>query len=318
MRKMIIGLAVLPLAACSDGVTFNLTSTMEAQTRGVAMSTWDDQGIAGMLDQTCAFDIAEGRVIGDIVDLPGSDDTVRDGDGESALVTSNGEVWQASTWGEVWSVNTPGRALDAAFTMDGVATLTGSSEGCSVYFADWSDDSVALDGVDCLNASLESSRSSEFTFVADGQRVLRVDHTAAVEIERGADLLSWDDASSVLVIANSGAGDVRGLDASGNTEWTVAVDGTVTSIDALGWEGLTLVSFVHPDGTAEVVVLNSGSGDVHADVEVPAEVEVTASPDGMTVALDDGSAVHFYDVEPSTAVLGTPSVQPQSQPTFGD
>ncbi len=318
MRKMMIVLAALPFAACSDGVTFDLTSTMEAQTRGVAMFNWNDQGVAGMLDQTCSFDIAEGRVLGDLVDLPGTDDRVVDGDGAQALVTSGGDVWSVSDWGETFALSTPGSVLDAAFTRDGVATLTGSADGCAVHFADGSETSVGLAGVDCLSASLESTRSSDFVFVADGSSVVRVDHGTTLEIERGADLMSYDDGASVLVIANSNGSDIRGLDANGVTDWTVTVDGTVDSLDAMGWERFTVVSFTTPGGNSEIVVLNSGNGDVHGQVEVPATVEVTASPDGATVALDDGGAVHFYDVNPRNAVLGAPSVQPQTQPTFGD
>lgn len=318
MRKMMIALAVLPFAACSDGVTFDLTSTMEAQTRGVAMFNWNDQGVAGMLDQTCSFDIAEGRVLGDLVDLPGTDDRVVDGDGAQALVTSGGDVWSVSDWGETFAVATPGQVVDAAFTRDGVASISANAGGCAVHFADGSQASIDLAGMDCSSASLESTRSSEFVFVADGTSVVRVDQATTLEIERGADLLSFDDGANILVIANSNGSDIRGVDVNGNTEWTVTVDGIVDSIDSMGWERFTVASFTTSDGSSEIVVLNSNSGDVHAQVDVPDTVDVTASPDGTTVALDDGGAIHFYDVTPQNAVLGAPSVQPQTQPTFGD
>ena len=318
MYKILIALAVLPLAACSEGVTFDLTSTMEAQTRGVAMFNWNEQGIAGMAEQTCSFDIGRGVVLGDLVDLPGSDDTVVDSDGSQALVTSGGGLWQVSDWGDVNNVNTPDNVVDAAFTMDGITSIVSSDETCGVHYADWSDSTIALRDFDCSSAVIEAGRETGMVFVADGSRVLRVDRVVTEQIESNADLLAWDDAAGVLVIANSQGSDVRGIDSAGNVEWTVAVDGIVDSIDTLGWESRTLVSFTKPDGSAEIVVLNSNSGDTHANVEVPETVTVIASPDGVTVALDDGDAVHFYDVDPRSAALGVPSVQPSMQPTFGD
>jgi hypothetical protein len=318
MRSTWIALTILPLAACSEGVTFDLDSTMQAQTRGVALFDWNDTGVAGMFDQTCAFDFRRGVVLGDVVDLPGQDDRVVDGDGQNALVTSAGEAWMVSEWGESWRVETSLAARTAAFSQDGVVVVGEQAGDCAV---DWADrgDMTAIPSVDCGAASVAAGWESDGVFVADGAVVGHVHPVFGfTAIEANADLLAWDDRTAGLIIARTGGEHVRAVESDGETRWTVRVDGAVASVDVLGWEGLVVVTFERPDGLGEVVVLSNEDGSVRADHVTPVVADVTASPGGDAVALVTDSEVHFYEVDPRVAAIELPAVQPETQQAFGD
>lgn len=317
MKKYLVGLAALPLAACQSGVTFDLQSTMDAQTRGVALFDWSNTGVAGMLDQTCAFDFRQGVVLGDVVDLPGTDDRVVDGDGSQAIVTSAGIAYTVSEWGDTFPIGGATVVVDAAFARSGIVTV-GLREGtCGADFTGLGT-FTSLADMDCSRLRIDSGFGTDAAFVADGTTVARVDAAGVTPIEAYADLLSWDDRTGTLVIALAGGEHVRGLDAEGNTEWTIEVDGTVESIDTLGRDGMTVVTFERADGLGEVVVVSNQDGSVHADHVTPSVTGVTVSPNGDSVALVTEDNVHFYDVTPEGVGFAVPSVALEQDVAFGD
>jgi len=319
MSKMLIALAVLPLAACgTGGVTFDLTSTMDAQTRGVAMFDWSNTGVAGMRDQTCSFDFNQGVVLGDLADLPGQGDRVIDGDGNQALAMSEGQAYLITDWGETGHVAANATVVDAAFGNSGVVTVGLDGGACVVEWADMGDAPTILEGMDCGSATLESGWNASGAFVADGVVVGHVTRAGLVAIEANADIIAWDDSAQVLAIAQRGGEYVRGITPDGETLWTIKVDGSVVSVDTLGWSGDTMVSFERGDGLGEVVALDSRSGTVQADHVTPTVADVTASPSGDAVALATDDAVHFYDVTPRDVAFAVPSVEPSRDVTFGD
>ena len=158
MRHLALMVATVGVAACSSNVTFDLQSTLEAETRGVALFDWGNVGVAGMLDQTCTFDVAQGQVIGDIVDLPGTDDHVLDGTFETALVASNGAAWSVTQWGEAWAIETELSVVDAAFGGNGTVLLGTQDGACRVAWEGRGQQT--LSGVDCASATIEASGST--------------------------------------------------------------------------------------------------------------------------------------------------------------
>lgn len=314
MRHLSLALATVTAAACNSNVTFDLQSTMEAETRGVALFGWGNVGVAGMMEQTCTFDAAQGVVLGDVVDLPGADDHVLDGNFESALVASDGAVWNVTQWGETWAVESDLNVVDAAFGGQGTVLVGERDGGCRLAWEGRGEQSVNLD---CAATTVEAAQWDADVFLADGTDVVRVNSGELEVIEQFADLLAFDDSTRTLVIAARGGSFVRAITPAGDTLWTVELAGQVVGLDTLGEQGMSIVTFAHDDGTGEVVVLDNQDGSVRADHGTPTPADVSASPDGDDVALVTETNAHFYDVMPRNA-FGASSVTPTNEMTFGD
>lgn len=285
--------ACLLAAACStDGLSISHMSVMQSQTRGVVLYDDGQRGHAAMWNTTCEFDTLNGWLISDH-DLPTESEEIVD--------TFEGEVLGRSDVGAhpVWRLGQRDLELrgvvDGRLFADGLVVLRETRDGgCE---ARWDDGAVvALDASACAADALDVDREDGSLFVRQGAEVVKVDREGVNPFDGAADLVVFDRTTELVYLANKGEREVWANDLGGGLVWSTKLPGAITAMDDMGRRGAVMV--VIEDGDrGRVVVLDGLTGDRRTEAEAPsAEVDVTVSEDGTTMAVTLETEVHFYDL----------------------
>ena len=311
------GLVALTTACELPREALDHQSTLSTTARGIVLhdsnSAVDDDAQVGMSGTTCEVDTTFGSV-GSDHNYPGDAESVDDivvtpsGDTQVIVTGDNSVHIQESPDG--WSTDVsdhhvPG-ALESKGFEDGAIVLTDAGDtGCGLTTVRTLDDGTSrLKPELCAGVhTLETDPTAGLAWVGSDSGLWQYDGQDVVIInEQPANLVAYDPYTDGLYTAELGSTTVRAIEADGSVRWTAEVAGSIYSIDDVGAEEAVAVSFNYEDGsgTGGVTFLDGWTGEVKADQFVnTANNRVFTSRDGSKLALDNGSRVDFYGVNPN-------------------
>jgi hypothetical protein len=294
-KNMRIWIPLLGTLAMACGpqpeLEFTHLSTMESKTRGVVLMDDGQRGHGAMVGTTCRFDTLNGWLIDDF-DLPTRDDRVTD--------TLHGDVLGTNPEGvyEVRSLDflTAGDVRDARFTTDGIVTVEGVGDSCAVSWAHGARQPAPPAVCDAGPGAITVVRATGAVVVATPEQTVVVDADGARGLADAADFAVYDKRSGLVYLAMEGQSEVRAVDLDGELAWHTDVGGGVTAMQQMGKRNKVVVMVEDGDGT-RMVVLDGPTGEEALEVEAPgADVELSVSDDGSTLAVTLPNRVFFYDV----------------------
>ncbi|MCO4746511.1 MAG: hypothetical protein KC912_17065 [Proteobacteria bacterium] len=304
MRVLTLATTLAMLAACDGGLQFSHTSTLNQDTRGVALNDSDDARV-GMSGTTCDVDTDYGS-IGTDYDYPGSEDTIQDSTPEKVVVTSgNGLHIQDRGPGmgdgrEDYDLPTA-EYSEGVLIEDGAVVLGHTPSGCHVSWRGPElDNTVHLKPDVCASGpALEADPvlGTAWVGTADGIYTAPPEADAGVSTitETPADLLAFDDSTGFMYAALKGSNEVRALDLDGNEVWVTDVMAQVTDLEDFGSRSSALVSVTHDDGSGSVLVLDGLTGQITSEMGTPdGNQRIASSAGGGQMALVRDNEVHFY------------------------
>lgn len=301
-------IAAAPACTAEPGVSLQMRSMMAKSTEGVVMQDGAVLGDAGMADWICVIDTVTGAVVGD-QDLGDGADKLLDAHGATALAESNGLLYTLDSTTLAPTPSLPVAAISGRVLDDGVTALY-QQNGCGVAFSTSAGDVAwGLDGVTCdTGVGFAANRSRGDAWVADGKSLATVSAAGVVRTfpEVNADLVDWDSANNTAVIAAHGDDLVRAVDADGLISWGVQVSGNVHDVAVAGAAGLVVVSIARDNG-GEIAILDGATGDQLVSYLTPEVPNIEISSDGRSIALTTDTAVYFYDFDPASNPMDTPT-----------
>jgi len=308
--RLAVLLSFLPLVACAPPAELNLDhlSTMESQTRGVVLMDDGQKGHGAMGITTCQFDTLNGWIISDH-DMPTAAEEVTD--------TWRGSVVGVSEEGahkvmrHAGDVEVSG-VRDARFLPSGeLVVFRAVDAGCEVSWTD-SEAAAVVDGAVCEgsgSARAVVASTGEVVASADGE-VVKLSPDDLQGFDDLADFVVYDRHTDLLYLAMEGDREVRGVTLDGERVWHTVLDGPVTAMQWMGGRGKVVAMIDDPDG-GRMVVIDGPSGEVEQEQPTPsADVELSVSEDGTTLAVVTGEEVYFFDVY-------TDDEEPKERHTYG-
>jgi len=310
-------------AACGSEQELRYTSTLEAETSGLALSERGDAAHAAMSGTTCTIDPEFGCPIAD-ADLPSAEEAVLDHRDGITLGRSPRGLHKVDADG--WR-RTDDLAIDGLKTAKlvdgGTAMLWGDTDQCWTQRGDG--DAIEVPGAACADgAAVEVDRRRGTLFVASDLGLVTVDDAGSQTLARiDEDLVSWDASLRQLYVAHEGSSLVRAITRRGEEVWTYETEGTVRSIASRGKHGEVLILSRGADGYGTIHRVDGSNGNDQGSTEVPvSDADLEVSADGGAVALVCTSEVHFYAFERDDADTGTITRDPpnciQPQRTIQD
>lgn len=309
--RAILAVACVGLAACATDNELQYRSTLQADTRGVALSDDGLTAYAAMVGTTCAIDTTWGCPVSD-QDLPPTDERVVDhylgktlaqGDGE--LYFLDGDVWDASA-----DLAVPG--LKAARLSDvGVLALRGSETSCSFTAGETE---VTVSGALCGDDVRVAVDRRGAIVAATSQGVFRADAAGVRQIAAEGDLVSVDAVLGHTYVAVAGRTQVTALSDDGAVLWVDDEPGPVQDVAVRGDKRDLLVL---SEGDGGFGVLRRIDGETGGELSIgrlpDAHGQVVTSYNGRTVAIVTPTAVHHYEL----VVDGEPEVINDEDVTCG-
>lgn len=297
------------VVGCTSENQLVYTATLEAQTKGVALSNDGLDAYAGMVEQTCTIDTNWGCPTADADITSSSDERVVDHWGNETLAVSSVGLHRIvdGRWDAATDVVAP-EVRAAALFSGGKSIVYGQDGSC------W----MALDGADPVLVADEAcddgvkytvNRATGTLFAGTMAGVYAFDADGYRSIAAAGNLVSYDASLGYLYVATLGARSLRALDERGAVVWEVTTGGPVVSIAARGEVGEVLVLTSRPDGLGEIERRDGSSGRlISTSVVADGEgTELVVSESGTTVAtVDEDEGVDFYDLLDGT----TPPIHP--------
>lgn len=296
------------VASCTMENELRYTSTLQAETHGVALSDDGLDAHAAMSGTTCVIDAAWGCPTSD-ANLPSEDEVVLDhyqgvtlGRSVEGVHSIEGGVWVEADDVLVHGVRT------AALYDDGKVVLTADEAGCWIQHGD--DAPVAVNDDACAEGARYSVDHHDGTlFATTSGGVIAMERTALASMASAGDLLAWDASLHLLYTAFSGGDALRALDRKGREVWEVTSRGPIVSLAARGDRGEVLVSIEGEDGLGALERRDGENGRLLGSSSLPTDDgEIIASGNGMVVAISRFDEVHFFALD--MGADGEPVVDP--------
>jgi hypothetical protein len=298
------GFAVVCLwaSACASESELRYTSTLQAETRGVALSEDGLDSFAAMSGVTCTIDTNWGCPTED-VDLPTTEERLTDHwNGQTVGVSAQGVhvidhgVWLGDADREVSEVRT------AALSEVGEVVVSGSGETCQVQFG--ADEPMLIDAAACAEGARYSvDRATGHLYASSPEGLVEVRSDRSRILGQGTDLADFDQSLHLLYTAVQGDRDLRALNMDGEEVWKVTTGGAIQSLAARGNRGEVMVLVDRPSGLAAIERREGESGRLLGTSAVPTSDGVLDSSDnGRTIAVIRLDEVNFFaldfDTEP--------------------
>lgn len=295
------GLAVVCLmaSACASENELRYTSTLQAQTNGVALSEDGLDSFAAMAGVTCTIDTNWGCPTED-VDLPTTEEKLVDHwAGETIGTSSQGVhiiedgVWSGEADFAIADVRT------ASLTDSGHIIVSGTEDACFVQRDDG--DVVEINGAICSeDATFSVDREAGTLFAATTLGVMSL--SADREAQAGpGDLASYDPSLHVLYTADQGDTLLRALNMQGQEVWSVTTSGAIRSLTARGDRGEVMVLVDRNSGLALIERRDGENGKLLGKSVIPtADGIIESSDNGRTIAVIRGEEVNFFALDDDT------------------
>lgn len=294
MRTFVPLITLAALAACTPN-ELTYRSTLDSQTRGVALSDNGLDAHVGMIGTTCTIDTNWGCPTSD-ADLPSDEEMVLDHFRGDTLGSSPEAVHiiRAAAWQADLDIAVPG-VKAAVLRSDGPMMVAGDATTCSLHVGGVT---VAAPGGACADdASIDFDRDGGVAFVATRDGVVSVSDLGSESLAAAADLVSFDAVSNLVYVATAGDRVVQALRPDGTQAWSVQTDGPISSIAARGSHGQVLV-MTEVDAFGQLDLYSGVSGDKVNDYSLPdAQCNLISSDNGGTVACQRGEDVNFYELD---------------------
>ena len=297
--RMTFGLLAVAALTAGCGVENDLrfTSSLQSQTRGVALSDVGLDAYAGMIGSTCTIDTNWGCPTSD-TDLPSDEEQVVDHLGGDTLGVSpeglhiiRGTAWQAELDLGIADVRA------AALRTDGPMVVAGDQVACELHL---DDGTVALPAEACAadaHYAFDRSRGSVFVSVGGTVHHAAADRNEAIA-EAAGDLVDYDAQNELIYVAATGGREVTAMRVNGATLWTTELSGPITSLAARGRLGEVLVMTEAADGFGALERLDGQTGGELGTFGVPSPVcALEVSDNGHTVACVRPEEVNFYELD---------------------
>jgi hypothetical protein len=293
----------LAAAACASENELRFTSTLQAETRGVALSEDGLDSFAAMSGVTCTIDTNWGCPTED-VDLPTTEERLTDHwNGQTLGVSERGVhlidrgVWLAEADREVAQVRT------AALSEAGEVVVSGTPESCSVQLGD--DEPMLIDGAACADdVHYSVDRATGHLYAAGPEGVVEVLSDRSRILGQGTDLADFDQSLHLLYTAVQGEPELRALDMDGEEVWKVTTGGAIQSLAARGMRGEVMVLVDRPSGLAAIERREGESGRLLDRTTVPSsDGQLDASDNGRTIAVIRSDEVNFFALDDGEPVI---------------
>ncbi len=289
----IVGLVVLTqgCAAFEQG-PMSYDATLYTKVNGAAFYDDSETARVGMYETTCDIQTRFAMPTNDY-DVAGTEDRVVDQFGGTALITSEVGAWLDDTWNSDELNVDP--VVDGRVLADDFVLATDAGAGCAIRWGAMGD-SVAVGGA-CLGFDVERGTGEAFVGNDDGVKAMRRDGVRQLS-DRATDKISFDVASSGVMIGQSGDSVVQALELDGSVRWETDLGAGLIDLEALGDRGVLTAIVPEPDGRGLMLFIDAWSGlvlDRHPLPQPPASV--VASPRGDRVALDRVGALTIFRVD---------------------
>ncbi|MEQ1564285.1 MAG: hypothetical protein ABMA64_01520 [Myxococcota bacterium] len=286
------------LAACTPIENeLRYTSTLQAETSGVALSDDGLDGHAAMSGTTCTIDVNWGCPVADM-DLPTPHEFVVDHHGGDTLGASDEGAHTIGADGSYEpSLDIPAQGIHTGrIWAGGTVLLGGGADSCWIQYG--TDAPIEVPSEACADdADFAVDRADGTMFVAGGGAVVAAGVDGVRELATGADRVAWDAAGRQLLVATAGDRSLSALDRDGAARWTVEVDGTINQVAARGSRGEIVLWVEREDGFGSIE-RRDGQGNLLARSEVPgADGELIVSENGVRLALVRDDEVNFFALE---------------------
>lgn len=299
MRIGLVSLALVAMTACTtEDVTFQHQSSVQSQTRGVAMLSDMPAAQLGMSGNTCQVDTSSGSIGNDVDTVPLEDDQVVDALGQDTLVIGEPGVFvlEQGAWSVDNATVNASNVIDAKFTDDGIVALR---EPGATHTVDWygqngqRDGSVTLPDGDYFGTITVDSNSGT-VYVPGENGVVVATPDGASSVGESANLAAWDAAANVLYTAQAGLTVVSALETDGTVRWTVDLGTPVVSLDDMTGNAAVMTG----DAAAgELIVLNGDTGEIVSALDTPSAAdEIMVGNNGRSMAMILRNEVHFFGV----------------------
>lgn len=313
--RAILAVACVGLAACATDNELQYRSTLQADTRGVALS---DDGLttyAAMVGTTCAIDTNWGCPVSD-ENLPPDDEQVVDhyqgrtlAQGDGSLYFLDGDTWDTSA-----DLAVPG--LRAARLSDaGLLSLRSTGAACSFTAGTATVSAPAELCGDDVTVAVDRRGA---IVAATAQGVFRADAAGVRQIAAEGDLVSVDPVLGHTYVAVKGLDQVTALADDGTVLWIDQAPGPVTSVAVRGDKLDLLVLSEDPAGFGTLRRIDGETGETVSVGRLPdAHGEVLTSYNGRTIAVVTHGFVNHYEivVPGEEAVVNDDEVSCQNLPT---
>ncbi|NCG17602.1 MAG: hypothetical protein GWP91_01115 [Rhodobacterales bacterium] len=293
---MRFGLAAVALMAtgCTTENELRYTSSLEADTNGVALSDDGLQAHAAMSGTTCVIDTSWGCPTAD-EDLPTDDERVGDHYlGQTLSTTVDGVyVVRDGTW-DTSSDRPMTGVRKASLTDYGQNVVREDADGCW-FIRDLDVPVSAADGACSDDAQFAVNRETGTLYVASAHGLWSMGDTVS-QLSKKADLLiAHDRFLDQLYVAEKGSDALQALSPLGDQKWAVTTGGPITALAARGTWGEVLVMVETLDGMGSLERRDGETGKLRGDSRVPeSDGDIVVSDGGWTVGLIQPGFVHFY------------------------
>ena len=297
MRRSIPVACLLAATACVSESELRYTSTLQAETAGVALSDDGLDGYAAMSGTTCTIDASWGCPVAD-EDLPTEEERVEDhylgltlGRSAVGLHTIDHGVYRQS-------LDIPEAAVRSARLYDGGAVMVaGDLKRCTVHHLGVADVDVPVevcgDGV-----ALRVDRREGTLYASTSGGVYRIDATGAYRMRAAGDLVAWDASLGLLYTADAGGSELMALRSSGEEVWAVTSGGAITDLAARGQRGQVLVQVERSDGLGGLERRDGETGRLLGRSTLPdADGDLVVSDNGRTLAFVRPTEVNFFSLD---------------------
>jgi hypothetical protein len=287
-------------SACASESELRYTSTLQAETRGLALSEDGLDSFAAMSGVTCTIDTNWGCPTED-VDLPTLQERLTDHwNGQTLGVSEQGvHVIDHGVWLE--DADRPlAQVRTAALSEVGEVVVSGDEQSCSVQFGE--DEPMAIDESACADGVRYSvDRVTGTLYAAGAQGVVEVRSDRSRILGQGTDLADYDQSLQLLYTAIQGDAELRALDMDGEEVWKVTTGGAIQSLAARGRRGEVMVLVDRPSGLAAIERREGESGRLIDRSVVPtADGQLDSSDNGRTIAVIRMDEVNFFAIDEDT------------------
>ncbi len=297
-----LALVCLMAAACGSEQELRHTSTLEAQTDGLALSENGVEAHAAMSGTTCTIDPQWGCPVAD-ADLPSAEEAVLDHVNGVTLGRSPKGLHKVDGSGWIRGDDIPQEDVKTArLVTGGAAMIWGNADSCHRQDDDGPASEVPGDA--CADgAQVDVDRQAGTLFVASADGLLAVNQESTDRLQRVTeDLVAWDSNLRQLYVAHKGSTTLRAVSRKGDERWSWESEGEIQSLDARGKRGEVMVLSAGADGFGIIDRLNGQTGEEEGSTDIPVtDAEVEVSADGSSVAVVADGEVHFYAFEDAEA-----------------
>jgi len=297
--RIISIVAILGLTtACTSENELRYTSTLQAETNGVALSEDGLDAYAAMSGTTCKVDTNFGCPTSD-ANLPTEEEKVVDfwngrllGASVEGVHTIEQEQWLPDFDLPIQDV------ISAKLTEEGTIVMSGRPDDVCIFTTDaWTFDLPGELCAESVVTDIDRSRGAIFAATDLGD-VFRIDALGAELIREDADLVAVDPGRDLVLFANRGGREITAVDSSEELLWSVGTEGWIESVAVRGGRDLLLLLRDVEGGFGTVERRSLESGELIGSTSVPSiDGTLVVSDNGRTVGIVGLSEVNWYNLE---------------------